>query len=1268
MAYQPKSFRKFLATSVTTAVVASAVAPLASAASFTDVQSGDWFSEAVDYLTSENILNGYEDGSFKPQGELTRAEAAKILATALNLDTEGAADPNFSDLSAGHWAFDYVAALTEAGVINGYEDGTFQPNKKVSRAEVAKMVAESYDAGETGTSSLTDIDGHWAKGYIAALVDEGVINGYEDNSFKPNNTITRAEAAKVIYETLNSDLVAPKLEVADLRFKDSKTLVVTLKDMPAEGEEVTADNFRVLVDGEKVTPESVEANGKEVVITHADLDGEVGTVEVNGVELDFDFTSLAVAEVETPNLRQVAVVFNQDVTGNEDVEDEDNYSFEDTDGKDLETRNGKDVEVVDVKIMDGNIALLTLNDAVDNQEEGKIIIDEAVVGEELEYDLEFSDTEVPEVEDVQVIGEDSVKVIFSEPMDVFESALLDDDSYEVTSKDGDKTYRVRDVKAVDAGKEAIIEVGGTFEDGEELTVTIDNGIEDYADFALVKESFDVTVEENNEPIEIVGFRKAQEDEVTLIFNKDLRDVDTDLDNYYHTNSKENPYKVELDGNELTLHFDSDNELPDGTAYIYIEDEALEDYWGNQNEQTLRFAVDVTVDNEAPKVEDIEATTDEIVVEFDETVDEDSATDEDNYKILDADGEEVEDTEISSVTLKNDDKTVEIDLKGDELSGAATYTLVIDGVEDEQANATDGLEEEFEVDVEDPVDLNEVLNEDTALYVDDEDEDEIEYTVNADFGRKMTVGDDKYAIDNLANYTVKWDGKDYTLEDLADEDGFDVEIDTIDDEEVEIKIYADTDEHGDDLWKNAEGKFTLPGFTMLRVKDANGDLTDAAYATKTLVEADTANELAIDDNKVEATAVDTIEFEFTKRIDNFNADNFSLETEDGTELAYDIEIGDDDKTVTITLDEDDELSDNAELNGENVYLVLTELSDDNTDTAYGETLDYGKYLVSDEIAPEFDDEYFEDDDKANTDGYEDGYYVEKDTEDNLYRITLGFSEMLDDTVSVAKVATTLDIESDGDDVSYDAGLGEDETYKLAVEDDKLILIVKDSDTDNVDISFSENNAFTDLANNKVLEFSTSVDLDEAVNADIVGGGETPNNAPTVANEVSDKSVVLGNDLTVDISNTFADADNDELTYSVASEDEAVATASVDGEAVTVSPVAEGTATITVTANDGEDTVSTTFVVTVQPEGTTVQEISASNETAMFGSTITVTATGYDEAVNYVVYTEDGAEQLTAETAVGESTTAFPAQVDGGKVTVKLLAADGSEVASEVVTLD
>src|SRR5690606_9113631 len=135
-----KSLKIFTAT----AVAATVFAPVASAnTTFKDITPANSHYEAVKSLVERGIINGYEDGTFRPNASLTRGQAAKILANALNLDTSSK-ELKFKDVTSklGYiWA---INALVNAGIINGYEDNTFKPNAPLTRGQMAKVLVDAF--------------------------------------------------------------------------------------------------------------------------------------------------------------------------------------------------------------------------------------------------------------------------------------------------------------------------------------------------------------------------------------------------------------------------------------------------------------------------------------------------------------------------------------------------------------------------------------------------------------------------------------------------------------------------------------------------------------------------------------------------------------------------------------------------------------------------------------------------------------------------------------------------------------------------------------------------------------------------------------------------------------------------------------------------------------------------------------------------------------------------------------------------------------------
>lgn len=205
MAYQPKSYRKFLATSVTAAMVATVAAPVipsvSANTSFSDVASNHWAADAINYLVEKGAIEGYPNGTFQPNASITRAEAAKILAITLGLDVDESASTNFSDAS-NHWASSYIAALQSqaSGVIDGYTDGTFRPNRTITRQEMAKMIVTAYDLQEDETVNIdfTDNTG-WGAEYITTLASLGIVEGVRAGQFQPNGNVTRAQTPVFVH-------------------------------------------------------------------------------------------------------------------------------------------------------------------------------------------------------------------------------------------------------------------------------------------------------------------------------------------------------------------------------------------------------------------------------------------------------------------------------------------------------------------------------------------------------------------------------------------------------------------------------------------------------------------------------------------------------------------------------------------------------------------------------------------------------------------------------------------------------------------------------------------------------------------------------------------------------------------------------------------------------------------------------------------------------------------------------------------------------------
>ena len=167
---------------------------------FSDLPSTHWSYNYVNTLAENFILNGYLDGTFKPDANITRAEFAKIIVSATDtLDTTAKAE--FSDVSEDDWYNYYVASAYKEGFIKGYPDGTFRPNDYITRADICTIVSRSLGSPNTVSGMQFDDDQaipSYAKIPVYALVKLEIINGMGDGTFAPKANATRAQTAKII--------------------------------------------------------------------------------------------------------------------------------------------------------------------------------------------------------------------------------------------------------------------------------------------------------------------------------------------------------------------------------------------------------------------------------------------------------------------------------------------------------------------------------------------------------------------------------------------------------------------------------------------------------------------------------------------------------------------------------------------------------------------------------------------------------------------------------------------------------------------------------------------------------------------------------------------------------------------------------------------------------------------------------------------------------------------------------------------------------------
>ncbi len=181
--------------------------PAAPTVKLSDISS-HWAKASIERAVKLGIVNGYQDGNFRPENVVTRGEFAVMLSRALQLEGEG--DPlSFNDTEGiPSWAKSHVARAVAAGLIGGFEDGTFRSGGKLSRAQLAVMIARAADLKLDEADAATFADAEqipaWAQKEVAAAVKAGLIEGKEGNIFDPMATATRAQALTLIIRLVDS--------------------------------------------------------------------------------------------------------------------------------------------------------------------------------------------------------------------------------------------------------------------------------------------------------------------------------------------------------------------------------------------------------------------------------------------------------------------------------------------------------------------------------------------------------------------------------------------------------------------------------------------------------------------------------------------------------------------------------------------------------------------------------------------------------------------------------------------------------------------------------------------------------------------------------------------------------------------------------------------------------------------------------------------------------------------------------------------------------
>lgn len=159
---------------------------------FKDVNIDYWAFEEIMYLNNKGIINGDSTTQkFNPNNDVTRAQAAIMVSKALKLNTSNVKNPGFNDVKTNHPAYKEIAAVVNAGILP--KGSTFNPNKPLTRVEMAGILVEAYKLEGQYSGKILDIKDAKTHNYVSALVANNITKLYTDNTFRPNDKITRAD-------------------------------------------------------------------------------------------------------------------------------------------------------------------------------------------------------------------------------------------------------------------------------------------------------------------------------------------------------------------------------------------------------------------------------------------------------------------------------------------------------------------------------------------------------------------------------------------------------------------------------------------------------------------------------------------------------------------------------------------------------------------------------------------------------------------------------------------------------------------------------------------------------------------------------------------------------------------------------------------------------------------------------------------------------------------------------------------------------------------
>ena len=267
--------KKKHAITITAVLAASMAMSVTAFGAPTDIQ-GHWAQNTINKWVDKGDISGYPDGTFRPNNMITRAEFVVLVNNAMGYTKSGYA--YFSDVPSHYWGKNAIQTGVAAGYISGDGNGIFRPNDPVTRQEAAAMISRILDLKQNESRAYRYTDSYaisnWAKGVVGAVSEAGIMAGYPDGSFGPNKVLTRAEAVLALDKTVNYKPGDKEEDKEETKKEDMFLTQTKLEDTTVTGDLTISDRLgtkTITLDNVTVKGKLIVDGGSEVILKDCDI-------------------------------------------------------------------------------------------------------------------------------------------------------------------------------------------------------------------------------------------------------------------------------------------------------------------------------------------------------------------------------------------------------------------------------------------------------------------------------------------------------------------------------------------------------------------------------------------------------------------------------------------------------------------------------------------------------------------------------------------------------------------------------------------------------------------------------------------------------------------------------------------------------------------------------------------------------------------------------------------------------------------------------------